>query len=224
MNREIYTTSDGIPTLHIPSWNESYHSKHGVLTEASHVFIQNGLLKLEKQQLNVLEIGFGTGFNALLTFFENQKLGKYIRYFGIEKFPLKLDELEKLNYQHFFPDTELAKEVWYAMHTNDENYFKENYQNFNFKLIKLDFFDLKSIDLPAIDLVYFDAFGARVQPELWENNLFEIIYDKMNKNGLLTTYSSKGSARRAMQSVGFKVHKLQGPNGKREMVNAFKAC
>lgn len=222
MNREILTTSDGIPTLHIPAWNESYHSKHGVLMEASHVFIQNGLLKTNKKQINILEIGFGTGFNALLTFFENQKLEKSINYFGIEKFPLQLHEIKQLNYSDYFSNSQLAKKVWFAMHTNDEKYFKEYHQNFNFKMLQVDFFDLKNMTLPPIDLVYFDAFGARVQPELWTESLFEIIYNKMNINSLLTTYSSKGSARRAMQAVGFEVQKLQGPNGKREMVNAFK--
>ena len=77
-------------------------------------------------------------------------------------------------------------------------------------------------DIDAFDLVYFDAFGARVQPELWTEEIFQKMYASMKKNGVLVTYSAKGSVRRAMQAVGFKVTRLPGPPGKREMLQAVK--
>lgn len=93
--------------------------------------------------------------------------------------------------------------------------------NFLLTKIETDFFKLKEIDLPPIHLVYYDCFGARVQPDLWEKPLFEIVKNKMQKEGLLTTYSSKGSVRRILQELGFQVEKLEGPKGKREMLNAI---
>ncbi|MCB9202382.1 MAG: tRNA (5-methylaminomethyl-2-thiouridine)(34)-methyltransferase MnmD [Flavobacteriales bacterium] len=222
MEREVIATSDGVSTLFIPKWNETYHSKHGVMSEAKHVFIKNGLDKINSTEATLLEIGFGTGFNALLTFFESLESRKKINYYGVEKFILNWELVESLQYENHFNDKQTAKEVLKALHNQDKVFFEKNFPHFRFTLINEDFFQLKEVEIPSVDLIYFDAFGARVQPELWEEELFEIIHSKMKKNGLLTTYSSKGSARRALEKVGFKVEKLAGPIGKREMINAWK--
>ena len=72
------------------------------------------------------------------------------------------------------------------------------------------------------DLIYFDAFGARVQPELWTETIFKKMYDALKDKGIIVTYAAKGSVRRAMQAVGFKVERLPGPPGKREMLRGTK--
>jgi tRNA U34 5-methylaminomethyl-2-thiouridine-forming methyltransferase MnmC len=219
LKREIIITADGSTTIHMPEWNEQYHSKHGAIQEAFHVFIKNGLEAHKSPELSVLEIGFGTGLNCYITLLEAAKKNLRIDYIGVEAFPIQEDEilqlnyvseLESRNYAHKFEEMHLFP--WDEKQQVHENFFLTKRQ----QLIK----DISDID--AFDLVYFDAFGARVQPELWTEEIFQKMYASMKKNGVLVTYSAKGSVRRAMQAVGFKVTRLPGPPGKREMLQAVK--
>ena len=220
MKREIKTTADNSRTLYIEELDECYHSHHGALQEAEHVFIKNGLEKLDKKEINILEMGFGTGLNVLVTLeaFLAGGVSK-INYFSLEKYPINADEVRLLGYDELF-SSDLIKKACCQIHECDWEKPQEIYPDFFLTKIKTDFFDLDKITLPEIDLVYFDCFGARVQPDLWEKPLFELVKTKMKKGGLLTTYSSKGSVRRALQELGFEVQKLEGPKGKREMLNA----
>ncbi|WP_172283351.1 tRNA (5-methylaminomethyl-2-thiouridine)(34)-methyltransferase MnmD [Chryseobacterium sp. LAM-KRS1] len=223
MKREIKTTNDGSKTLFINELNENYHSHHGALQEAEHVFIKNGLILINDCEINILELGFGTGLNVLVTINEYLKTDKnhVINYFSLEKYPINESEIKDLAYFELFDNIEF-KEIYHKIHAAEWEKSVEIVENFNLKKIKCDFFELKNIDLPKINLVYYDCFGARVQPDLWEKPLFEMVSDKMNVNGLLTTYSSKGSVRRILQELNFTVEKKQGPPGKREMLNAIK--
>ncbi|GEJ43705.1 tRNA (5-methylaminomethyl-2-thiouridine)(34)-methyltransferase MnmD [Chryseobacterium sp. ON_d1] len=223
MKREIKTTNDGSKTLFISELNENYHSHHGALQEAEHVFIKNGLNLINDCEINILELGFGTGLNVLVTINEYLKTDKnhVINYFSLEKYPINESEVKDLAYFELFDNPEL-KNIYQKIHLSDWEKSVEIISGFNLKKIECDFFDLKDIDLPKINLVYFDCFGARVQPDLWEKPLFELVSDKMAINGLLTTYSSKGSVRRILQELNFQVEKKQGPPGKREMINAVK--
>ncbi|MDO5615003.1 MAG: tRNA (5-methylaminomethyl-2-thiouridine)(34)-methyltransferase MnmD [Cruoricaptor ignavus] len=223
MEREIKTTNDGSKTLFINHLNEGYHSHHGALQEAKHVFIKNGFNLLNDYEINILELGFGTGLNVLVTIDEFLKTNKncIVNYFSLEKYPVSLSEIESLGYEQLF-ENENLKEINQKIHLAEWNTKVEILPNFFLNKIQCDFFELKNIALPPINLVYFDCFGARVQPDLWEQPLFEMVAKKMETNGLLTTYSSKGSVRRILESLNFKVEKKQGPPGKREMINAFK--
>ncbi|WP_294263003.1 tRNA (5-methylaminomethyl-2-thiouridine)(34)-methyltransferase MnmD [uncultured Chryseobacterium sp.] len=223
MKREIKTTNDGSKTLFINELNENYHSHHGALQEAKHVFIKNGLNLINHYEINILELGFGTGLNVLVTINEYLKTDKshVINYFTLEKYPVNEAEINDLAYYDLFDNPEF-KNIYQKIHLADWEKSTEIIKGFNLKKIQCDFFDLKNIDLPAINLVYYDCFGARVQPDLWEKPLFEMVSDKMAVNGLLTTYSSKGSVRRILQDLNFQVEKKQGPPGKREMINAVK--
>jgi tRNA U34 5-methylaminomethyl-2-thiouridine-forming methyltransferase MnmC len=223
LEREIKTTNDGSKTLFISELNENYHSHHGALQEAEHVFIKNGLNLINDHEINILELGFGTGLNVLVTINEYLKTDKnhIINYFTLEKYPINESEIENLAYFEHFDNIEL-KNIYQKIHLCEWERSIEIIPGFHLHKIQCDFFDLKNIDLPKINLVYYDCFGARVQPDLWEMPLFEMVSDKMNVNGLLTTYSSKGSVRRILQDLNFKVEKKQGPPGKREMINATK--
>ena len=223
LKREIRTTNDGSKTLYINELNENYHSHHGALQEAEHVFIKNGLILVKDYEINILELGFGTGLNVLVTINEYLKTDKnhIINYFTLEKYPINDSEIENLAYFDHFDNPEL-KNIYQKIHQTEWEKPVEIMKGFHLKKIQCDFFDLKNIDLPKINLVYFDCFGARVQPDLWEKPLFEIVSDKMSTNGLLTTYSSKGSVRRILKELNFNVEKKQGPPGKREMINAVK--
>lgn len=223
LKRQLIETQDGSKTLLINNLGETYHSKHGALQEANHVFIKNGLNLKDNYEINILELGFGTGLNVLVTFDEylrNDKNHK-INYFGVEKYPIFFQEVSELAYSELFPNP-ITKDMCIKIHETEWEKLVELDVNFHLKKIKDDFFNIKNIDLPPVDLVYFDCFGARVQPDLWEKELFEIVADKMKTGGLLTTYASKGSVRRALIELGFEVEKKQGPPGKREMINAWK--
>lgn len=223
LKREIKTTNDGSKTLFINELNENYHSHHGALQEAEHVFIKNGMNLINDYEINILELGFGTGLNVLVTINEYLKTDKnhVIHYFSLEKYPVNESEVNDLAYFELFDNPEF-KNIYHKIHDAEWEKPVEIIKGFYLHKIQCDFFDLKTIDLPKINLVYYDCFGARVQPDLWEKPLFELVADKMSMNGLLTTYSSKGSVRRILQELGFRVEKKQGPPGKREMINAVK--
>ncbi|MCP9198366.1 tRNA (5-methylaminomethyl-2-thiouridine)(34)-methyltransferase MnmD [Gramella sp. GC03-9] len=224
MERKIIQTADGSVTIHLPEWNEQYHSKHGAVQEARHVFLKMGLHKLVDdrsiEKIDILEIGFGTGLNAFLTFLEAEKLKLKIDYTGVEAFPVKLEEIERLNY----PEVVSASEkdwVFNAMHQQEWEKKGDVSEAFQLTKQKKDFKEIR--DEAAYDLIYFDAFGARVQPELWTEEIFSLMYRALRSNGILVTYAAKGSVRRAMQANGFQVEKLPGPPGKREMLRAVKS-
>lgn len=221
MKRIVKTTGDNSRTLYIEELDECYHSHHGALQEAEHVFIKNGLEKLDEKEINILEMGFGTGLNVLVTlqkFLQSTDLR--INYYSLEKYPISQEEVQNLDYGKLF-ENPVIKEAYTEIHSCEWEMLVQIQPNFFLKKIKTDFFELDKINLPEIDLVYYDCFGARVQPDLWEKSLFELVKNKMKKGGLLTTYSSKGSVRRVLQELGFEVQKLDGPKGKREMLNAI---
>ena len=223
MEREIRTTSDGSKTLYINDLNENYHSHHGALQEADHVFIKNGLNQVNFCEINILELGFGTGLNVLVTindFLKNDK-NHVINYFTIEKYPVNPNEVKELDYGSFFNRPEIEK-IYTEIHQCNWNEKTEIAPNFFFTKFNCDFFELKNLAIPKINLVYYDCFGARVQPDLWEKPLFKMVADQMEIGGLLTTYSSKGSVRRILKELHFSVEKMAGPPGKREMINAVK--
>ncbi|MEQ8219708.1 MAG: tRNA (5-methylaminomethyl-2-thiouridine)(34)-methyltransferase MnmD [Arenibacter sp.] len=219
MKRKIITTADGSKTIQIEDWNEQYHSIHGAIQEAYHVFIKNGLSLFQDRELSILEIGFGTGLNALITLLESEKRGLDIVYKGVEAYPVVPEELQQLDYTSALNAGNLEQD-FLSMHQT--SWEQSHPITANFSLIKqqIDFKEISDLDL--FDLIYFDAFGARVQPELWTEEVFTLMYRALKKDGVLVTYSAKGSVRRAMQAVGFVVERLPGPPGKREMLRALK--
>ncbi|MRI02032.1 tRNA (5-methylaminomethyl-2-thiouridine)(34)-methyltransferase MnmD [Kriegella sp. EG-1] len=219
MNRKIITTSDGSKTIQIEELNEQYHSIHGAVQEAKHVFIKNGLNLFRDQEISILEIGFGTGLNALITLMCSKSSNLKVNYTGIEAYPVSKNELDQLNYITCLKAEDLAEE-FSKMH---ESRWESNIvltEEFILTKRQQNFLNIE--DVNAFDLIYFDAFGARVQPELWTEILFEKMYRAMKTKAVLVTYSAKGSVRRAMRAVGFSVEKLPGPPGKREMLRATK--
>lgn len=219
MKRKIITTADGSKTIQISDWDEQYHSKHGAIQEAYHVFIEHGLSLFIDRKISILEIGFGTGLNAFITFLEVKKRKLQVKYRGIEKYPVSPEELQQLNYVAEL-DAEKFESTFLNIHRSP---WEEKVAiSEDFFLTKQQKCFSKINDKAAFDLIYFDAFGARVQPELWTEDIFSIMYNAMKSNGILVTYAAKGSVRRAMQAVGFTVERLPGPPGKREMLRAKK--
>lgn len=218
-NIEIVKTKEGIDTLINNRINEHYHSLHGSMQESLHVFIKNGLLSVNKNlsEIKILEMGFGTGLNAILTYRENQVLQKHIHYTTVEAFPLPSSITNKLNYFEFFGKPLLP--FFQRMH--ECNWF-ENITFGDFVLHKINA-DMLELQLDGnYDLVYYDAFSPTHQPELWTFEVLQKIYQACNKGALLVTYCAKGEVKRTLEKVGFKVMLLEGPKGKREMIRAIK--
>ena len=219
MKREIIITSDGSSTIHLPEWDEQYHSKHGAIQEAKHVFIKSGLSLFTDKKISILEIGFGTGLNSFITFLEAPKFNLEIDYVGVEAYPVASEEIEKLNYVSELNAIDF-KSTFEKMHK--QQWEIKNELTTTFSLTKRKQFFNEINDCNTFNLIYFDAFGARVQPELWTEAIFKTMFKALKTGGILVTYSAKGSVRRAMQSVGFIVERLPGPPGKREMLRALK--
>lgn len=219
MRREIITTSDGSTTIHLPDWDENYHSKHGAIQEAKHVFIANGLSLFKDKSIAILEIGFGTGLNAFITFLESKKLNITVDYVGVEAYPVSTAEILSMNYVNEL-NAMTENQVFEQMHTS--NWEEKTILSDTFCLTKRKQFFADIEDVAQFDLIYFDAFGYRVQPELWSTEIFQKMFNALKPNGILVTYAARGVVKRSMIEVGFTVEKLPGPPGKREMFRATK--
>lgn len=213
--RKVEETADGSSTFFIPEWNERYHSGHGALQEGIHVFIKMGLAtKLDLPELNIFEMGLGTGLNFLLSY-KSAKAEQAINYFALEAFPLEEKEWKALP----TPVEGLADE-YQMLHLAPWN---EEFKLRNFTVKKIhNSLEEHMFQSNFYDLVYYDAFGPRVQPELWTLDVFKRFYVAMRSNGTLVTYCAKGQVRRDLQAAGFEVERLPGPPGKREMLRATK--
>lgn len=220
MKVEIRETLDGSQTLYLGELDEHYHSTFGAIQESQHVFIQAGYEHCPQSDIRVLEIGFGTGLNCYLTLLAGLSSGKNIWYSAIEKFPLPEEVWKELEFGHHFPD---SNPEWFSLiHQAQWNGEAEIHPQFILHKIESDLLDMGWDKLPFVDLVYFDAFSPEKQPELWSLSVFEMIFDRLNSNGILVTYCAKGDVRRTLQSVGFGVERIPGPPGKREMIRATK--
>lgn len=220
IDRSIFTTKDGSKTLYWPKYDEHYHSVHGAKTESLHVFIKHGLEEVAKNinEISILEIGFGTGLNTILTYQKASDLNLSINYVSLDPYPIELGEVKSLELDKML---QVPLESILLFHTISWGEYSEIHSK-DFLLLKakttVEDFETDQ----KFDLIYFDAFAPSAQPELWTMPIFEKLYHLLNKNGILTTYCAKGQVKRDLKAVGFLVEPLPGPPGKREMTRARK--
>jgi tRNA U34 5-methylaminomethyl-2-thiouridine-forming methyltransferase MnmC len=219
MKKEVIVTGDGSKTIHMPELNESYHSTHGALQEAEHVFIKNGLVHIDKDFIQVFELGFGTGLNAILAYRFAQQNNTQIEYVGVEAYPVAMEMLTNLDYTSFL--TEDEKEIFSKMHEVSWGEKVRLSDLFTFQKVeqKVESYNPES---EVFDIIFFDAFGPRTQGSLWQPVVLNKMAQMLRPKGVLTTYCAQGQFRRDLKSVGFDVTKVPGPPGKREMTVAFK--
>ena len=219
MKTELETTLDGSHTLYVPEIDETYHSTHGAIQESTHIFINEGLKQCKKKYINILEIGFGTGLNAYLTAIEAKRTDIHINYYTLEKYPIPIGTALQLNYCQLLSDTNLGS-LFSEIHQAKWEKEVTVSDNFILKKIQCDFTNY----LPdtTFDVIYFDAFSPEKQPEMWTEEQFRKMYAACNEGAIITTYCAKGSVRRALQAVGFKVERLPGPPGKREILRGIR--
>lgn len=219
LNRSIIITEDGSSSLYVPSLNEAYHSIHGAIQESEHIFIAAGLnaeIFSSMKNIKIFEVGFGTGLNALLSIIYAKN--RIINYHTIELYPLQEFEWKQLNYSVL---EKKNKQIFYDLHQSPWEIITNITDSFT--LLKNNI-AMQNISLSEneYDLVYFDAFSPDSQPEMWSESVFLTIFKAMKSGGILMTYSTKGIVKRTLQNVGFKIEKLAGPPGKREILRAYK--
>lgn len=221
---EIVITSDGSATLFNAAVGENYHSKHGALQESQHVFVNSGLQffidTFQKTEVDILEVGFGTGLNFLLSAEKAKAANIRINYTGIEKYPVPLHLLDKTAYGQYID----SAENWQKFLEIYEKSFTENIDYIdgvklrNHQVDLLDFNDQKKYDL-----IYFDAFAAVHQPEMWSKESIAHTCSFLKDKGIFVTYSVTGELKRNLKSLGFNIQRPAGAAGKREMMRAIKS-
>lgn len=217
MKHELRLSKDGSHTFYLPEINEHYHSSFGAITESETVFIRNGLKHVRKSEIKILEIGFGTGLNALLSLVEASNKKQQIFYTGIDTRFFGIEEIKQLNYPALLY---VPEDLFLNLHRAETG--EETRINKYFCIDK-KLQDIRTFTTgEKFDLVYFDAFAPDKVPELWNEEVFVRLADCMTKNSVLCTYSSKGSVKRALRSAGFSVQRLAGPPGKRHVLRAVK--
>jgi tRNA U34 5-methylaminomethyl-2-thiouridine-forming methyltransferase MnmC len=213
-NLNLTVTADGSHTLFVPELDEHYHSVNGAIQESQHVYIDAGFNQSTKKEIKVLEMGFGTGLNALLTLLEAEKREIKVVYTALEKYPLPDSITCNLNY------SQLNEDLFHKIHQAEWEKFVRITPFFSLHKVQTGF---SEFDFPdTYDVVYYDAFAPDKQPEVWSQSLFDKIYAQMNEKGILTTYCAKGNIRRMMQHAGFRIERIPGPTGKREMLRAMR--
>lgn len=226
MTLKLIKTKDGSSTLFNDELNEHYHSQHGAIQESQYVFIQNGLEKAVEtfQKIKILEVGFGTGLNALLTYVAAANFDKNIaiEYHTIEAFPLSIDLIESINYPEILNVKDL-RNIFNKFHScppGEEVKMSEFFTFVKYHQKLRDYFSSHSEN--DFNLLYYDAFAQYAQPEMWEQDIFLELSKRMVKDGIFVTYAATGNLKRALNDVGFKVEALPGAPGKREMTRAFR--
>lgn len=217
MKREPVKTDDGSYTLFVPELNEHYHSTHGALQESRHVFLKSGfeyIIERKHNQIKVLEVGFGTGLNALVTAIEAEKRDIKVEFTTIEAHPLSMNEVPPLN-EDFSRDEIM---IYKLLHEVPWESIQKITNNFSIKKLYHTLEDIKLED--TYHVIYHDAFGPDVQPGLWTEEIFKKLHRHTITDGVLVTFSAKGAVKRALKAAGYKIESIPGPTGKREITRA----
>lgn len=215
-------TADGSNTLFNETIGEHYHSAHGALQESKHVFINAGLKYAIEQNdakdISILEVGFGTGLNFILSFSHCEEQAIRLNYTGIEAYPLTREILEKTNYSEY-----VSGDLWkkfidnYDLAINNTQPLS-SHCDLQIAHTKLDKFNTDK----RFDVVYYDAFSVQHQPAMWTDEIIAHTCNLIEPGGVFVSYAITGKLKRAVKACGFTIEKLPGAPGKREMLRAIK--
>jgi tRNA U34 5-methylaminomethyl-2-thiouridine-forming methyltransferase MnmC len=219
---EVITTKDGSSSLYLPHINETYHSTHGALTESQYIYIDKGinyLVERGETALNIFEVGFGTGLNAILTYiYWNKHSNIKVNYTTIEKFPLSDGVVNQLSFAGITDNDEVS-EIFSQLHNLEWSVRKEINKGFTFIKYQQDIESFKGNK--HYNIIYYDAFAPSRQPEMWELHILEKVKSLLTPNGVLITYCAQGQFKRNLKQLGFELDSLRGPQGKTEITRAI---
>jgi len=222
MSTKFKLTEDGSMTLFSDRFGVTYHSTFGAVEESLHVFLCAGFHRMilkQVNQLDILEIGFGTGLNALLTLIEtNKNSSLQVNYTAVDAYPINDQVVSQLNYIEYLKVPHLEKDFNHMHELADGQTM--SFDNFHFKKLTRKFEDLNEVD--KYNIIYYDAFAPTTQPELWDLPIMKKMYAALTNDAILVTYCAKGSFKRALKASGFELESLPGPGKKREMTRAWK--
>ncbi|MFM9946248.1 MAG: tRNA (5-methylaminomethyl-2-thiouridine)(34)-methyltransferase MnmD [Bacteroidia bacterium] len=213
---KVIKTADGSFSIYNEFLDETYHSKHGALQESMHVFIKNGLNLLGIKDISILEVGFGTGLNAALTYLEAKKNNLKINYTALEPYPLSSEILKDL--AAGYPENIAKQLIEFSKITDGISRPLTSHFAFTCFLNRVQTFNF----IDKYDLIYFDAFAPEKQNDMWTLEIFIKLFEILKTGGLLSTYCAKGEVKRIMKQAGFRVKSFPGPPGKREMTVGYK--
>lgn len=218
---KLITTEDGSHSLLREDINETYHSLHGAKGESVYVFINQGmdyLLEMHRRDAyRVLELGYGTGLNALLTALFAATKKVEVIYHTLEPFPVPEEIFAKLNYGETDEEKSLLREL--------------NHAEWGLPVQISPYLELVKFEVPLeeftteerYDIIFFDAFAPSKQAEIWSPENLEKCFALLNPGGILTTYCAQGQFKRNLITTGFEVQTLPGAMGKKEMVRGIKS-
>jgi tRNA U34 5-methylaminomethyl-2-thiouridine-forming methyltransferase MnmC len=222
MNHElkIVQTADGSNTIFNSEVGENYHSRHGALQESKHVFVNSGLkhfLGLNKTgAVSILEVGFGTGLNFLLSADYATADNILLDYTGIEAYPLTIEMISQTGYDQY-----VSAALWESFISNYQQALQQPVglnANCQLQIANCKLLDFQSDKL--FDVIYFDAFAAVHQPEMWDETAITHTLKFLKPGGVFVTYAITGNLKRTIKGLGLRVEKAPGAPGKREMLRA----
>ncbi len=216
---EPLRTGDGSLTLRSELLGEQYHSMHGAVLESTHVYIKAGLERVGKEEVDVLEVGLGTGLNLLLTWIRCLEGKCRVHYTALEPFPLRREQLEALAHCEDLAWPGLQKPFVERMTSSVEGWH-EALGGLAFRKLGISVAEHEAEE--AYDVIYFDAFSPGIQPELWTVEIFRRMHRALRPGGSLVTYCAKGEVRRTMIAAGFSARRHKGPPGKAHMLRAVR--
>ena len=222
-NAKVIKTNDGSDTIYLPNMDEHYHSTNGARQESEHVYIKNGIQQyvLENpviEEINILEVGFGTGLNAFLTYNFSNSHNIKINYITIEPFPIDIYLVKSLDFNF----TSSEKDMFIRMHELEWEEGEKLSENFKICKIKTSLEALE-LETDSIDIVYFDAFAPNKQKNIWNPGNFLKMKNVLKEQvGILVTYCAQGEFKRTVKKLGFTIKELKGPPGKRVMTRLNK--
>jgi tRNA U34 5-methylaminomethyl-2-thiouridine-forming methyltransferase MnmC len=222
MRIEIITTSDGSHSLRNHELNETYHSIHGAMQESVHVFINKGLDHFIEEnpaqpEINILEVGFGTGLNALLTLERAKTILSKINYTSLEVYPIPSETWMSLNYAR----NEETRAGFQKLHQAEWDTFVAIEPNFTLRKVNQSLEDA-TFQAASYDVIYYDAFAPNKQPEMWTAAILAKVVKLIRPGGIFVTYCAKGQLKRDLKALDLAISTLDGPPGKKEMVRGKK--
>ncbi len=221
--KKIILTDDGSHSLFSNRFKTTYHSTHGAIQESNHIYINHGLKYYHninnKNSISILEYGFGTGLNALLSLKYAIKKDINLVYHALEAYPVSMEQIKYLNYISKTDSNNLSRE-FEKMHQKDCMLQEIIHDKFTLSRDNIEFEKFET-DI-KFDIIYFDAFSPNEQSYLWERPFLDLATSFLNHNGVLITYGAKGSFKRALKSLGLTIENPPGPPGKREITRAIK--